>query len=228
MLNAANRTMWVGDNLPILRGLNSESVDLIYLDPPFNSNRNYSAPIGSKAAGAAFKDTWTLDDVDEAWHGEIADQEPRVYAAIDAAGTIRGPRWKSYLTMMAVRLLQMRRVLKPTGSLYLHCDDTAGAYLRVLCDAVFGQRMFQSAITWQRTTSHNDGKQGRKAYGRVCDMILLYGERKARTWNPQYQPYSDEHVRRAYRHVEAGSNRRYSLGDLTGPGGGRRATPNTR
>ena len=78
--------MWTGDNLAVMRGMNSESADLIYLDPPFNSNRDYSAPIGSKAAGAAFKDTWTLDDVDLAWHGEIAEQNPAVYAVIDAAG----------------------------------------------------------------------------------------------------------------------------------------------
>ena len=120
--NWANRTLWTGDNLDIMRGMNSESVDLIYLDPPFNSNKNYSAPIGSEAAGAAFKDTWTLSDVDEAWHGEIADREPTLYAIIDAAGLSHGKGMKSYLIMMAVRLLEMRRVLKPTGSLYLHCD----------------------------------------------------------------------------------------------------------
>ena len=97
-VNWANRTIWTGDNLSVMRGMNSESVDLIYLDPPFNSNRDYAAPIGSKAAGAAFKDTWTLDDVDLAWHGEIA-----VYAVIDAAGISHGAGMKSYLIMMAVR-----------------------------------------------------------------------------------------------------------------------------
>ena len=106
--NWKNRTMWTGDNLPILRGMNSESVDLIYLDPPFNSNRDYSAPIGSEAAGAAFKDTWTLEDVDEAWHGEIAEQNPAVYSIIDAAGLAHGSSMKSYLIMMAVRLLEMQ------------------------------------------------------------------------------------------------------------------------
>ena len=122
--------MWTGDNLPVLRGLNNASVALIYLDPPFNSNKTYSAPIGSKAAGAAFKDTWTLDDVDLAWHGEIAEQNPAVYSVIDAAGVAHGKGMKSYLIMMAVRLLEMHRVLKPTGSLYLHCDPTASHYLR--------------------------------------------------------------------------------------------------
>ena len=116
--NWQNRTMWTGDNPDIMRGMNSESVDLIYLDPPFNSNRNDAAPIGSQAAGAAFKDTWTLSDVDEAWHGK---------------------GMKSYLIMMAMRLLEMRRLLKPTGSLYLHCDPTASHYLKTLMDAVFGK-----------------------------------------------------------------------------------------
>ena len=136
--NWANRTIWTGDNLPIMRGMNSASVDLIYLDPPFNSNKTYSAPIGSEAAGAAFKDTWTLSDVDLAWHGEIAEQNPAVYAAIAAAGESHGPGMQSYLIMMAVRLLETHRLLKETGSLYLHCDPTASHYLKLLLDAVFG------------------------------------------------------------------------------------------
>ena len=166
--NWRNRTMWTGDNLPVLRGLNSESVDLVYADPPFNSNRDYAAPIGSKAAGAAFKDTWTLGDVDEAWHGEIADREPSVYAAIDNAGIVHGKGMKSYLIMMAVRLLEIRRVLKPRGSLYLHCDDTAVHYLKTLLDAVFGRRAFRNDIVWQRTSAHNDPRR----FGRVCDRLL--------------------------------------------------------
>ena len=145
--NFRNRTVWTGDNLDILRGMNSESVDLIYLDPPFNSNKTYSAPIGSKAAGASFKDAWTLDDVDEAWHGEIADRDPALYAIINAAGLAHSASMKSYLIMMAVRLLEMRRVLKPTGSIYLHCDPTANAYLRTLMDAVFGVQNFYAEIT---------------------------------------------------------------------------------
>ena len=125
-----------------MRGMNSETVDLIYLDPPFNSNKNYSAPIGSEAAGAAFKDTWTLSDVDEAWHGEIADRQPTLYAIIDAAGLSHGKGMKSYLIMMAVRLIEMRRILKESGSIYLHCDPVANHYLKSLMDATFGQNNF--------------------------------------------------------------------------------------
>ena len=139
--------------------MNSESVDLIYLDPPFNSKRTYSAPIGSKAAGAAFKDTWTLDDVDLAWHGEIAEQNPAVYAVIDAAGTAHGKGMKSYLIMIAVRLLEMRRLLKTTGSLYLHCDPTAGHYLKMLLDAVFETQQFRNEIIWRRTGAHGRAKR---------------------------------------------------------------------
>ena len=113
--NWINRTIWTGDNLDIMRGMNSDSVDLIYLDPPFNSNRDYEAPIGGEAAGAAFKDTWTLDDVDEAWHGLIADDEPALYRIIDSAGYSHGKSMKSYLIMMAVRLMEMKRLLKVYG-----------------------------------------------------------------------------------------------------------------
>ena len=109
--NWKNRTMWTGDNLDIMRGMNSESVDLIYLDPPFNSNRNYEAPIGSKAAGAAFKDTWTLSDVDVAWHGYLADKEPALHSVITAARQTHGRSMMSYLIMMGIRLIEMRRIL---------------------------------------------------------------------------------------------------------------------
>ena len=189
--NWKNRTMWTGDNLPILRGMNSESVDLIYLDPPFNSNRDYSAPIGSEAAGAAFKDTWTLDDVDVAWHGEIAEQNPAVYSVIQASGETHGNSMKSYLIMMAVRLLEMRRILKPTGSIYLHCDPTASHYLKLLMDAVFGKRSnFRNEIVWKRyfssvhdakansasaTTTFcstaNPGQERMLSYARYCSPI---------------------------------------------------------
>ena len=168
--NWQNRTMWTGDNLDIMRGMNSDSVDLIYLDPPFNSNRTYSAPIGSEAAGAAFKDTWTLSDVDEAWHGEIADREPSVYAAIDAAGVTHGKGMKSYLIMMAVRLLEMRRLLKDTGSVYLHCDPTASHYLKLLMDGVFGVGNFRNEIVW----CYEVGGRSQRYFARKHDTVLFY------------------------------------------------------
>ena len=185
-LNIKSRTLWTGDNLDVMRGINSESVDLIYLDPPFNSNQDYSAPIGSAAAGAAFKDTWTLDDVDIAWHGEIAEADPALYQIIAAAGMAHGKGMQSYLVMMAVRLLEMRRVLKPTGSIYLHCDPTASHYLKMLMDTIFGVKKFWAAITWKRTSAHND-----RLFGSETDTILMYGG-STQNWDAVRMPLSGE------------------------------------
>ena len=209
--NFKNRTLWTGDNLDIMRGMNSETVDLIYLDPPFNSNKNYSAPIGSEAAGAAFKDTWTLSDVDLAWHGEIAEANPALYRVIDAARLAHGKGMQAYLIMMAVRLLEMHRLLKPTGSIYLHCDPTASHYLKQLMDAVYGARNFRNEITWKRTSSHSDAKR----FARVSDRLLFYAFDGA-TWHTQYLALGDSYVARDYRHTD--EKGRYRVGDLTGPG----------
>ena len=174
-MNIGNRTIFTGDNLEVLRGFDSNIVDLIYLDPPFNSNRDYAAPVGSKAAGAAFKDTWTLSDLDVAWAGEVADRHPAVSEVIHAARTAHGAGMMSYLTMMAVRLIELRRVLKPEGSIYLHCDDTAGSYLRVLMDSIFGRDLFRNEITWQRTGSAAKGSQHKsKTWGANTDRLLFY------------------------------------------------------
>ena len=132
--NVNPKTIFTGDNLPIMRGMNSESVDLIYLDPPFNSNANYAAPIGSEAAGAEFKDTWTLRDVDITWLDLIEAKHPALNRVIHAAMTNSD---KSYLIYMAVRLLEMRRILKNTGSIYLHCDPTMSHYYCKLVDGSY-------------------------------------------------------------------------------------------
>ena len=219
--NWKNRTIWTGDNLHVMRGMNTESVDLIYLDPPFNSNRNYEAPIGSQAAGAAFKDTWTLNDLDEAWHGELAEQEPALHGIIDAAGVAHGKGMKSYLIMMGVRLLQMRRILKSTGSIYLHCDPTASHYLKMEMDAVFGRKGFRSEISWKRTSAHSDTKQGRRQHGRIHDTILYYTAGNSWTWNPIYTDYDSDYVQSFYRHKEEKTGRLFRKDNLTGakPGG---------
>ncbi len=143
--NWANQTIWTGDNLDIMRGMNSESVDLIYLDPPFNSKANYAAPIGSKAAGAAFKDTWTLSDVDVEWINLIEAKCPALYRAVLAALTKSD---KSYLAYMAPRLLEIARVLKRDGTVYLHCDRHMNHYLRLVMDAIFGGKAFRNEIAW--------------------------------------------------------------------------------
>ena len=210
--NFANRTIWTGDNLDILRGLNSECVDLIYLDPPFNSNKNYSAPVGSKAAGAAFKDTWTLSDLDVAWMGIIADQHPAMYQSLGAAGLTHGKATQSYLCMMAVRLLELRRVLKPTGSIYLHCDPTASHYLKALMDAIFGHQNFRNEIVWRRTSAHGRAKR----WGPIHDTLLFYSAGANYTWNRTFQEYDDDYLERFFRHEDARG--RYRVDNLTGPG----------
>ena len=184
--NFVNRTLWTGDNLDILRGLNSESIDLIYLDPPFNSNQDYAAPVGSKAAGAAFKDAWTLSDLDVAWMGLIADEKPALAHTLNAAGFAHGKGMQSYLTMMAVRLLEMYRVLKDTGSIYLHCDPTASHYLKQLMDAVFGVRQFRNEVVWhyRRWT----GKA--KRFQRLHDVILFYSRSTDYIFNQLYTEYT--------------------------------------
>ena len=205
--------MWTGDNLDIMREMNSESVDLIYLDPPFNSNQDYSAPIGSEAAGAAFKDTWTLSDVDEAWHGEIADQEPPVYAIIDAAGLSHGKSMKSYLIMMAVRLLEMRRILKTTGSLYLHCDPTASHYLKTLLDTLFGSENYRNEISWRRSNPKSLTKVN---FPNCRDILLRYSKSEKCTFNKVFGEHDPEYIRKAYKYRES-DGRRYRLLPLLNP-----------
>ncbi|MCY4624785.1 MAG: DNA methyltransferase [Chloroflexi bacterium] len=212
--NFTNRTLWTGDNLDIMRGLNSESVDLIYLDPPFNSNQEYSAPIGSEAAGAAFKDTWTLNDVDLAWHGLIAEEHPGLYRIIDAAGAAHGKGMKSYLIMMGVRLLEIHRVLKVAGAVYLHCDDTASHYLKMLMDSVFGDGNFKNEISWQRFNFHADAKR----FGRVCDRILFYTKSQAHNFNRLRVPFSEQYVSSKFTHQDP-NGRRFRLDNLNPPAG---------
>ncbi len=214
MANFADKTIWTGDNLDILRGLNSASVDLIYLDPPFNSNRNYAAPVGSVAAGAAFKDTWTLSDLDVAWMGLIADEQPAIYKTLEAAGLTYGKGMQSYLCMMAVRLLEMRRALKDTGSIYLHCDPTASHYLKLLMDSIYGQGNFRNEIIWRRTNAKGLAFRG---YPKNADLLLYYSISDNFTWNRPFLPHNPAYVDKFYRHIEPNTGRRYRLGDLTNP-----------
>ncbi|MDE0303193.1 MAG: DNA methyltransferase [Gammaproteobacteria bacterium] len=179
--NFASESIWTGDNLAVMRGMNSECVDLIYLDPPFNSNRTYEAPIGSKAAGASFKDAWTLDDVDVHEHGELADRNPAAYSVIEAARQAHGKGMQSYLIFMAVRLMEMRRVLKDTGSIYLHCDPTASHYLKLLMDSIFsGGGQMRNEIIW---CYRGPGSPKMRQFNRKHDVIFWYSVGRAWTFN---------------------------------------------
>ncbi len=209
--NWANRTLWTADNLDIMRGMNSQSVDLIYLDPPFNSNSDYQAPLGTPAEGAEFKDTWTLDDLDVAWVGLIAEEEPPIARLIDTAGTTHSKDMQSYLTMMAVRLLEMRRLLTPNGSIYLHCDPTASHYLKALMDAIFGRTNFRNEITWYY---YNKLDPGTRVFGRSFDQLLFYAFGDY-TFHPQREP-PDAPVRQLVRENVDGvlKNKRDADGNL--------------
>ena len=170
-MNINSKTIFTGDNLPIMRGINSESVALIYLDPPFNSKANYAAPIGSEAAGAEFKDTWTLNDVDAAWLDLIEAKHPALNRVIHAAMSDSD---KSYLIYMAVRLLEMHRILKDSGSIYLHCDPTMSHYLKLVMDTIFGKQHFQNEIIW----CYERGSRRKSQFGRKHDVILFYSKTK--------------------------------------------------
>ena len=174
-MNVENRTIFEGDNLHVLRGLDTDTIDLIYLDPPFNSNRTFEAATESEAAGAAFKDSWTLNDLDSAWHGELAEKAPELYHTISATEFSHGKSMKAYLIMMGIRMLEMYRILKPTGTIYLHCDDNASHYLKIMMDGIFGRDNFRNEIVWQRAVT----SKGNLKKGLARDSISSSGIQKA-------------------------------------------------
>jgi DNA modification methylase len=215
--------LFYGDNLDVLREhVASESVDLVYLDPPFNSNANYNILFksktgdGSDAQIEAFEDTWHWNDKAE----DAFDQVIRS-GNTDAAELLRAMRgflgendMMAYLAMMAIRLIELHRVLKPTGSLYLHCDPTASHYLKLLLDGVFGPANFLNEIIWKRTSAHNSAKR----FGPVHDTILFYSKSLIHTWVPAYQAIPQETVDAWYNNVEPETGRRFNRADITAPG----------
>lgn len=233
--------LFCGDNRVVLREYFAPaSVDLIYLDPPFSSARAYNQIFQDESGNRspaqilAFEDTWhwqapktdeTLQYLtDTELNGRTVPAELGSIVASLVRGLGKNPL-TAYLVEMAVRLVEMRTVLKATGSLYLHCDPTASHYLKVILDAVFGPRNFRSEIVWKRSSAHSDTKQGRRIHGHIHDVILFYTKTDKWTWNPVYTPYDADYVEQFYRHVEAESGRRYRLGDLTGPGGAAKGNP---
>lgn len=173
--NWANQTIWTGDNLDIMRGMNSASVDLIYLDPPFNSKANYAAPIGSEAAGAEFKDMWTLQDVDVEWINLIEAKHPALHRILLAA---LNANQKSYLAYMAARLIEMYRILTPTGSIFLHCDWHMTHYLRLVMEAIFGE--YRNEIVWCYT---GPGSPKMRQFNRKHDTIHWFSMSDKWTFN---------------------------------------------
>jgi DNA modification methylase len=224
--------LYYGDNLDVLRRhVRDESVDLVYLDPPFNSNANYNvlfAERGTRAAAQiqAFEDTWEWNEESAASYEETVERGGELANALLAFRTLLGTSdMLAYLSMMAPRLVALHRVLKPSGSLYLHCDPTASHYLKLLLDAIFGPARFVNEIVWQRTSAHSDAKQGARHFGRTNDTLLYYAKSDTHVWNSQHVGHDDEYVRVHYPHVEADTGRRYGLWDITGPGGAAKGNP---
>ena len=206
-----NRTFFTGtpdadtDNLTILRQMDGESVDLIYLDPPFNSKRNYAAPVDSAAGevGAFFSDMFARDDRWQLMQDEILNVSPPVFSVIHAAGKARDKSARSYLTFMATRLMEMHRILKPTGSIYLHCDPTMSHPLKLLMDAIFGARNFRNEIIWH----YQAGTSPKNAFGRRHDILLFYAKNKANNFARQSKPSLNPG---AYKRVDE-DGRRYQV-----------------
>jgi DNA modification methylase len=220
-LAAVPNQLYFGDNLGVLReSIKAESIDLIYLDPPFNSNASYnvlfSSPKGEQSGAQihAFEDTWHWGEEAEREFAEILGQtNTQLAEVIRAFRQFLGENdMMAYLVMMANRLLELHRVLKPTGSLYLHCDPTASHYLKVVLDGVFGPENFSNEIIWKRSHSHNSAKR----YGPIHDTILFYSNSTEPAWYglnvPLEESYQDSH----YNNVEDG--RRYKRQDITGAG----------
>lgn len=225
--------LYFGDNLKVLREhVADASVDLVYLDPPFNSNATYNvlfkAPDGQQSQSQieAFDDTWHwTDSAEDAYWQVLRGPSSDAAKMLEAMRGFLGENdMLAYLAMMSIRLIELHRVLKPTGSLYLHCDPTASHYLKILLDAVFGATRFVNEIAWKRSHAHSDAKQGAKHFGRVQDIILFYCKGEGRTWNPQYSEYSQEYLERDYRRVEP-DGRRYRLDNIQGPGGAAKGNP---
>ena len=213
--------LYYGDNLPILREyIDNGSVDLIYLDPPFNSNRSYNVLFkdeSGKEADAqitAFEDTWHWGhDAEESYRDIIQNAAPVVSNMISALRQFVGTnQMMAYLTMMTARLIELHRVLKPTGSIYLHCDPTASHYLKVVMDAIFGIDNYRDEIIWKRTTAHNDTT----SWGNVHDTILWYSKSSDFVWNPVYLEHDEEYKKR-FRNKDA-DGRLWTDGNLTAKG----------
>jgi site-specific DNA-methyltransferase (adenine-specific) len=215
-------TLYFGDNLDVLKmHVADESIDLIYLDPPFNSNADYSLIYKSPAGGGvdaqvrAFKDMWRWEeDAAPLAIEEIRHRDVHLFRIMQALQASLGEGdMMAYLAMMAVRVIELHRVLKPTGSLYLHCDPTASHYLKIILDAVFGGENFLNELIWKRSSAHTA-----KRFAPVHDTILFYAKSSRYVWNPVRQPIPQETVDAWYNNIEAKTNRRYNRADLTAAG----------
>jgi len=216
-------SLFYGDNLDILRQyIANETIDLIYLDPPFNSNRNYNvlykdeSGVDSASQIVAFEDTWHWSHDTEAQYRDMSAVGDRLGRLLDTFVDVIGRnQMAAYLVMMAARLVELHRVLKATGSLYLHCDPAASHYLKMILDMIFGAKNFVNEIVWKRTTGHSDAKR----CGSVHDIIFSYAKGEKYIWNKVFQPFEPEYVEQYYRYKDE-NGRHFMSADLTGAGDG--------
>jgi adenine specific DNA methylase Mod len=198
-----------------------ESVDLVYLDPPFNSRQDYNVLFkekdGTRSSSQimAFEDTWEWNTESKKVYEELVERGDKVSDVMRAFHTfLHGSDMMAYLAMMAPRLMELHRVLKPTGSIYLHCDPTASHYLKLLMDAVFEPQNFRNEIIWERTTGRKSGRQ----YGRVHDVLLFFAQNSSNVWNPPTVPQTEESAKG--HDLLRDDDGVYRLSDLTGAGQG--------
>ena len=217
--NFPDNTLYEMDNLDVLRGMNSQTVDLIATDPPFNTKRNRSATAGHYVDNWKWGDTgilpdqWKWNEVHPKWLEEIKDNHSALYHAIDAAKHCQGEDTAAFLCFLSVRLIEMHRILKEMGSIYLHCDPTASHYIKMCMDAIFGKKNFRNEIVWKRQTANNAVS---KKYGCIVDYLLFYTKDNRYTWNQQYGARSDN-AQKEFRHKDD-DGRVYRTHDLTAPG----------
>jgi site-specific DNA-methyltransferase (adenine-specific) len=223
MTELKTNVLYFGDNLDILRKyIPDNSIDLIYLDPPFNSKKDYNilfkenGGVESEAQIKAFTDTWHWTQAAENTYHEIVTKGPiKVGKLIDSLHDAVGSNdVMAYLVMMTIRLVELHRVLKPTGSLYLHCDPTASHYLKLVLDQVFGPANFRNEIVWKRGIAHSDSRR----YGRIHEYLLFYSKTKEFTWSKQFMPYDPRYAQTYYRYKDE-DGRLFMSDNLAAPGG---------
>ncbi len=249
--NAVNRGVYISDNLPFLRSLNDECVDLVCIDPPFAKNETFGKrrdtdrdplrpPLtdaereielrllqswgihsqrDADAAGIVwpetrYRDIWSWEaDIHQDWLLELTESHEAIAGIINVARYTHGDDIAAYLCYMSIRLLEIHRVLKPTGSLYLHCDNNVNTCLGELLTAIFGVDNFRSAIAWKRTSTHSDAKN----YANVLDTIFYYTKSGEYVWNPQHGEHDREYIDDKYRYDDGDGRGRYTLGDISSP-----------
>ena len=215
--NWQNRTLFHGDNLRFLRAMNSESVDLVATDPPFNKGRDFHATPDSLASGARFQDRWSWEkDVHEEWVDQLKDDHKPLMEAVESARHAHSDGMGAFVCFMAVRLLAMHRVLKPTGSIYLHCDPTASHYLKAIMDAIFGWQNFRNDIVWKRKAGRGETQNTAVRFGVTSDALMFYAKSSENQLNRQYRPNNPSYIAAKFTHTD-NQGRRYHLDNLTSP-----------